>query len=1133
MTDGIVDLYDEKMKEKESGVNVCEYCIGRYVDLFPDIHHLIHVNERWKNEENEYPCVVCLNICNCIKKSSYQDELVGILSRKIEEERRNNLSIFRCIISLPLSVQLRDLYFFLFLMKRQDKKFDKRLLNLTHYLQGVTSIKHLIRGQFIDSVSSRLELIHSNNAAFAIRLRIEGKKLSYSELFSYYLHRPLTLYNDGEDDDENLYLDEDEFILKFYLTNLKSSTINNLYSKLSLNTFSSFTECLFQRLKNKDDSSHDDNPIDEFLTTFSPFFHLNETILKKSSESSSKPFPMAPPIECSMFMECFHDSITFVGRYRKYSRMFFQTPWLDTDQTPLTTTNRFEQTFNLPKNSRKRKHEKNKSLKIFHTNWKQIKWMDEMKKKNYFDEINKKSIEETYSNILRNFVKKTKECLKEEKLNISRFQPKSTVLDCIEYEVGVPLANCFNCSSFIFQASGREDRDVRMLGNGRPFTIELLDPCTFPSINEWKQSDNNLWNSSLQFRKELFDIHSTSDQFMFPMKELEGMINENKTTMDIHQFHLTSKFFASAKMRIGESDKNKRYSALVYIPSTTIIHHDQMKKRLDEIIQMKQMTIIQSTPLRVCHRRSLLDRKKTVQINSYNFNKQFILSHMSKEEKEEKTIISLLNDNRLFSISLTTEAGTYVKEFIHGDMNRTIPNLSRLLSIDQLDIVTLDVEEPTITLVIGDGGFDLTTKFESMENYRKVYDDISPLEMESRPLTPSNLEIPFTSDINLTYDFRELPHVHCVENEGTNLIGKRSQLLRIYHNHLTNQLILEMCRKKRLSTLQVPIDQILRISKLTKEMFSILKMTWIRKSCRKKPIRCQFKLRDLTINSLDHDICENIERFVQNKLSLLNRPKKLLIICNPKSGNRSGKNVLKKSMKHFQNFQIIVESILTEYRGFISRYLTDNQDRLETFDGIIIIGGDGTYSELINSLEDLQLMGRFPIGIIPSGSTDATISSIHGTNDFLHSILQIVLGNQIEVDVFQVREFNATTNENDNCQLATNSVTYGFFGDTCYFSEKKFKFFRKFRYTLAGIRVMLFNRHAYNVRLVADTVDEDIFDEEDRCVTGFLKEMIEKFFEKYRKNICPISLDERKMVVVDMMIDNNRNPNKKNWLSNK
>ena len=47
---------------------------------------------------------------------------------------------------------------------------------------------------------------------------------------------------------------------------------------------------------------------------------------------------------------------------------------------------------------------------------------------------------------------------------------------------------------------------------------------------------------------------------------------------------------------------------------------------------------------------------------------------------------------QLFLLKLATQAGTYVKEFVHGDFGRTEPNVSQILGCD-VDILALDVEE--------------------------------------------------------------------------------------------------------------------------------------------------------------------------------------------------------------------------------------------------------------------------------------------------------------------------------------------------------------------------------------------------------------------------------------------------------
>lgn len=44
----------------------------------------------------------------------------------------------------------------------------------------------------------------------------------------------------------------------------------------------------------------------------------------------------------------------------------------------------------------------------------------------------------------------------------------------------------------------------------------------------------------------------------------------------------------------------------------------------------------------------------------------------------------------MFTLDLETQAGTYVKEFVHGDFGRTKPSLSSILGVD-VDIIALDV----------------------------------------------------------------------------------------------------------------------------------------------------------------------------------------------------------------------------------------------------------------------------------------------------------------------------------------------------------------------------------------------------------------------------------------------------------
>lgn len=49
-------------------------------------------------------------------------------------------------------------------------------------------------------------------------------------------------------------------------------------------------------------------------------------------------------------------------------------------------------------------------------------------------------------------------------------------------------------------------------------------------------------------------------------------------------------------------------------------------------------------------------------------------------------------DDHLFGLELTTESGTYIKEFVHSDFGRTCPSLQDVMQSGKLDILSLDVQ---------------------------------------------------------------------------------------------------------------------------------------------------------------------------------------------------------------------------------------------------------------------------------------------------------------------------------------------------------------------------------------------------------------------------------------------------------
>ncbi len=118
---------------------------------------------------------------------------------------------------------------------------------------------------------------------------------------------------------------------------------------------------------------------------------------------------------------------------------------------------------------------------------------------------------------------------------------------------------------------------------------------------------------------------------------------------------------------MAEETKRKSYCCVVHLSKAVSL------TRLDEVVsacnEAGGFVLKQKTPLRVLHRRTLLVREKRI----------------------HKMSIERINQNFVI-VRLESQAGTYIKEFITGDMGRTQPSLGDLVGCEA-DIIQLDVEQ--------------------------------------------------------------------------------------------------------------------------------------------------------------------------------------------------------------------------------------------------------------------------------------------------------------------------------------------------------------------------------------------------------------------------------------------------------
>ncbi|RKP21728.1 hypothetical protein ROZALSC1DRAFT_26870 [Rozella allomycis CSF55] len=208
---------------------------------------------------------------------------------------------------------------------------------------------------------------------------------------------------------------------------------------------------------------------------------------------------------------------------------------------------------------------------------------------------------------------------------------KEKGIDNVEDIIGRVCKKYTECSAYSLNASGREDIDVRMLGQGRPFIIELKNPkfIALPEgLNKIIEEEINAG--------ELVKVNS--------LVEVDGIS-------------------ASKEMRVGEEEKSKLYRCLVHSESNL----DQAL--VERVNSMSNIVLNQRTPLRVLHRRAVCTRERTI----YEMKAQLINSHF-------------------LILNLRAQAGTYIKEFIHSDIGRTNPSFGTLLGPDyKCDILELDV----------------------------------------------------------------------------------------------------------------------------------------------------------------------------------------------------------------------------------------------------------------------------------------------------------------------------------------------------------------------------------------------------------------------------------------------------------
>ena len=125
--------------------------------------------------------------------------------------------------------------------------------------------------------------------------------------------------------------------------------------------------------------------------------------------------------------------------------------------------------------------------------------------------------------------------------------------------------------------------------------------------------------------------------------------------------------------------------------------------------------------------------------------------------------------------------------------------------------------------------------------------------------------------------------------------------------------------------------------------------------------------------------------------------RKYYLTVNPYGGGKKGPKILKDVLPLFEQKNIELNIIETEYAGH-NRDLS-NQLNMDGYDGFCCIGGDGTLNEVINGLLTRKDRLKFPIGLITGGTGNSFMHDLDCL-DPIEAANKIISDKRRFIDVF-------------------------------------------------------------------------------------------------------------------------------------
>ena len=295
-------------------------------------------------------------------------------------------------------------------------------------------------------------------------------------------------------------------------------------------------------------------------------------------------------------------------------------------------------------------------------------------------------------------------------------------LSSVQGLIGDPLLDIFGSKEHAFHGMGREDIDVRCLGRGRPFVIELKKPIKrdidcdmlMKTINDAAGGMLEVSDMRPSNRSEVVRVKDTPAEKSYRIKyriepltqagldELTQVMEVPKNNQDRNRRrkdHHTGK-----KRKQKEEPEQIDYSQLKKDELVALCEEKGVRKSgtkdvlIDRLSNFKEetlplpdqdyileimeklqgCTLAQRTPERVAHRRAdKIRRRKVIETSAPS--------------------IEVGDDGILRGqFDLRCESGTYVKETVHGDGGRTQPSVASLIkakcTVEWLDVADIHAD---------------------------------------------------------------------------------------------------------------------------------------------------------------------------------------------------------------------------------------------------------------------------------------------------------------------------------------------------------------------------------------------------------------------------------------------------------